>query len=156
MPIISWSPSTSCPARSANADDVEMVSASATSAMPTAPATSTATSDSATVGIVRGGKPFGSSPTSDTPRSARSNSEAAAMESTTMTSTAGALGSQRWSTRTTTIPLIPTAAAAGTALPSATPRTNAPASASSPFASTLKPNSFGSCPTTIVTARPFM
>ena len=38
MPIISWLPSTSCPVRAANADAVEIVSASATTAIPSAPA----------------------------------------------------------------------------------------------------------------------
>ena len=37
IPIISWLPSTSCPVRAANADDVEIVSASDTSAMPERP-----------------------------------------------------------------------------------------------------------------------
>ena len=49
IPIISWLPSTSCPVRAANDDAVEMVSASETSAMPSAPATSGPRSDSSTV-----------------------------------------------------------------------------------------------------------
>ena len=40
MPIISWLASTSCPVRAAKADEVEMVSVSDTSVMPSAPATS--------------------------------------------------------------------------------------------------------------------
>ena len=38
IPIISWFPSTSSPVRAANADAVEIVSVSDTSAMPSAPA----------------------------------------------------------------------------------------------------------------------
>ena len=45
MPIISPLPSTSCPVRAANADAVEIVSVSETSAMPSAPATSSGRSD---------------------------------------------------------------------------------------------------------------
>ena len=73
-----------------------------------------------------------------------------------MTSTAGTLGSQRCSTRITTIPAIPTAAAAATASPCARPLTNPVNSPIRPSASTLNPNSLGSCPTRMVSARPFM
>ena len=70
MPIISWLASTSWPVRSANADDVEIVSVSDTSVMPSAPATSNARSANSTPGTVNGGKPWGSSPTSETPSAA--------------------------------------------------------------------------------------
>ena len=73
-----------------------------------------------------------------------------------MISTAGTLGSQRCSTRITTIPAIPTVAAAATASPLARPLTKAVASPIRPSASILNPNSFGSCPTRMVSARPFM
>ena len=59
MPIISWLPWTSWPVRAANADAVEIVSASETSAMPSAPANSSPRSASLTSGMVSGGKPFG-------------------------------------------------------------------------------------------------
>ena len=59
IPIISRFPSTSWPVRAANADEVEIVSVSDTTAMPIAPATSSARSDSATLGNVNGGKPLG-------------------------------------------------------------------------------------------------
>ena len=73
-----------------------------------------------------------------------------------MTSTAGTFGSQRCNTRITTMPAMPIAAAAPTAFPSATPFDEAGDVAEEVFELTLKPNSFGSCPTRIVSARPFM
>ena len=156
MPIISWLPRISWPVRAANADAVEIVSARATSAMPSAPANRGPRSDRRTSGIVSGGKPLGSTPTRLTPWSARPKTDVAAMASTTMISTAGTLGSQRCRTRITTIPVIPTAAAAATASPWARPFTNAVASLIRPSASILNPNSLGSCPIRMVSARPFM
>ena len=50
MPIISLLPSTSSPVRAANADAVEIVSVSETSAMPSAPPISSARSDRSTSG----------------------------------------------------------------------------------------------------------
>ena len=73
-----------------------------------------------------------------------------------MISTAGTFGSQRCSTRINTIPAIPTAAAAATASPLASPLTNPAASPIKPLPSTLNPNSLGSWPTRMVSARPFM
>jgi hypothetical protein len=67
MPSISWLPWISCPVRAANADEVEMVSASETSAIPTAPANKGPRSDSRTCGMVNGGNPLGSTPTRLTP-----------------------------------------------------------------------------------------
>ena len=124
--------------------------------MPRAPATISPMSDHSTWGKVNGGKPCGSSPTRETPRSARSKSEVAAIASTTMMSTAGTLGSQRCRTRITTIPLMPTAAAAITVWPLATPWTKPTRSPMKPSALTLNPKSFGSWPTRMVSARPFM
>ena len=63
MPTISWFARTSWPVRPANADEVEIVSASETTAMPIAPATSSGRSASSTRGIVNGGRPLGSTPT---------------------------------------------------------------------------------------------
>ena len=57
----------SCPVRSAKADAVAIVSASATTAMPSAPPTRSARSESSRLGTVSGGNPFGSVPTSFTP-----------------------------------------------------------------------------------------
>ena len=67
MPIISWLPRISWPVRAANADAVEIVSASETTAMPSAPANSGPRSDSRTCGMVSGGNPLGSTPTRLTP-----------------------------------------------------------------------------------------
>ena len=61
MPIISWLASTSWPVRAANADEVEMVSVSDTSVMPSAPGHQQRTGrPSSTLGTVNGGKPWGS------------------------------------------------------------------------------------------------
>ena len=68
----------------------------------------------------------------------------AAIASRTMISTAGTLGSQRCSTRISTIPAIPITAAAATASPFASPSTKPVNSPIRPSASTLNPNSFGS------------
>ena len=118
IPIISPLPRTSCPVRAANADAVEIVSASDTSAMPAAPAASGPRSASRTCGMVSGGNPFGSTPTRLTPRAARPKTDVAAIAATTMISTAGTFGSHRCSTRISAIPAIPTAAAAAFASPS--------------------------------------
>ena len=67
MPIISPLPWTSCPVRAANAEEVEIVSASDTSAMPSAPANSGPRSARPTCGMVSGGNPLGSTPTRLTP-----------------------------------------------------------------------------------------
>ena len=53
-------------------------------------------------------------------------------------------------------PNSPIATAAGTASPAAMPLAKPTASSIRPSASTEKPNSFGSCPTRMVNARPFM
>ena len=95
MPIISPLPSTSWPVRAANADAVEMVSASATMAMPTR-----AGHQQRQVGRRVGhreaaGSPDGSVPTSDTPWSPRSRAPEAAIAITTATSTPGTRGSTR-------------------------------------------------------------
>ena len=156
MPIISWLPRISCPERAANDDAVEIVSVSDTSAIPRAPANIRAKSEKSRWGMVNGGKPCGSSPTRETPRSARSKSDVAPIASTTMTSTAGTLGSHRCSARISTIPAMPTAAAATTVSPSATPWTKPTRSPMKPSLLTLNPKSFGSWPTRMVIARPFM
>jgi hypothetical protein len=78
------------------------------------------------------------------------------MASTTMISTAGTFGSQRCCTRISAIPAIPVTAAAATASPLASPLTKPVNSRIRPSASTLNPNSFGSCPIRMVSARPFM
>lgn len=77
------------------------------------------------------------------------------MDSTTMIRTAGAFGSQCCSARMSSTPANPTAAAAATASPRARPRRKPPISRMRPSALMLKPNSLGSCPTRMVSARPF-
>ena len=143
MPIISALPSISCPVRAANADAVEIVSASDTTTIPSAPPNSGHRSATWMSGMVSGGNPLGSTPTRLTPWSARLNTVVDAMASTTMISTAGTFGSQRCSTRITAIPAIPTAAAAATASPWARPLINPVSSPRKPLASTLNPNSLG-------------
>ena len=67
MPIISWSPRTRSPRRAAKEDDVDIVSARATTAMATAPRNSSGRSPHGTDGTVSGGKPCGSTPMVLTP-----------------------------------------------------------------------------------------
>ncbi|CAH0327796.1 hypothetical protein SRABI128_06471 [Microbacterium sp. Bi128] len=156
IPIISWLPRISCPVRAANAVDVEIVSVKDTSAIPRAPANISPRSAKSTWGMVNGGNPRGSSPTSETPFAARSKTAVAAIAATTMTSTAGTLGSHRCRTSISTIPPMPTAAAATTVSPLATPSTNPTRSPMKFSLSILNPKSFGSWPTRMVIARPFM
>ena len=59
IPIISRLPSTSSPDRSAKADEVAIVSASETSAMPNAPPISVGRSEQLMSGMVNGGNPCG-------------------------------------------------------------------------------------------------
>ena len=67
MPIISPLPWISCPVRAANADAVEIVSASETRAIPSAPANRGPRSARRICGMVSGGNPLGSTPTRLTP-----------------------------------------------------------------------------------------
>ena len=105
---------------------------------------------------MKGGKPCGSTPIVSTPWSCRSNALTATAASTTTTSTLGSFGSSRFSSRMPTSEATPIAAAVALASPCANPDTKARASAMSPSASTEKPRSLGSWPTTIVSASPFM
>ena len=89
IPIISWLPRTCSSCFDANADAVDMVSASATTAIASAPTNSGGTSDHATVGMVNGGKPRGSTPMTSTPCDFRSKTLTAIDASTTATSTEG-------------------------------------------------------------------
>ena len=156
MPIISWLPRTSWPVRAANAPAVEIVSASETSEIASAPATSGPRSDQPTDGTVSGGNPFGSTPIRLTPRSPSAKTALTTMARTTMTRTLGTFGNHRCRTRITTMPPIPTAAAAGTISPCASPWRKPTNSPISPSASTENPNSLGSWPTRMVSASPFM
>ena len=155
-PTISRSPSTSSPLRAENAEAVEIVSVNDTSAMPSAPATSSHRSSRGTVGTVNGGTPSGIGPTTATPRSCRSSRVTVAIASTTATSTPGNRGSARWKPRISTRLAAPTARAAPTVSPSTRPCTNPAPSSTRLSASTEKPRSLGSWPTTMVSASPFM
>ena len=143
------------PVRAANDEAVEIVSVSATNAIPSAPATSSGRSETG-LGTVSGGNPFGSVPTNETPWSARLNADDAPIATTTAISTPGTFGNQRLSARIRTRLNTPIATAAPTASPEVIPFTNARASLIRPLASVENPNSFGSCPIRMVSARPFM
>ncbi len=118
IPTISWLACTSLPDRAANADDTEIVSASDTTAMPSAPAIRMDRSPSSSpVGIVNGGRPSGRTPTSCTPRAARSNTTAITMATITAISTLGSAGRRRLTAIITAMLISPTASAAGTRLP---------------------------------------
>ena len=115
IPTISWFARTSWPVRPANADDVEIVSASETTAMPNAPASSSGSSPSATRGMVNGGRPLGSTPTRLTSGGPRSRTTTSTIAAMTATSTAGTFGRKRPSTTITAMLNSPMPTAAGTA-----------------------------------------
>ena len=134
-----------------------MVSASDTTAMASAPAASGADVGPPDRRDGQRREALRQHPDQLTPRSASPKTLVAAIASTTIDEHGGHLRQpalqdqdQRRS------PPRPTAAAAGTTAPSATPSTNPVTSPIRPSASTEKPNSFGSWPTRIVTASPFM
>src|SRR5436853_218050 len=82
------------PVRAAKDEAVEIVSVSATSAIPSAPAISSGRSDTdSMLGTVSDGNPWGRVPTSETPWPARSSSVDAAIATRTATSTPGIRGS---------------------------------------------------------------
>ena len=156
-PIISRSPSTSAPARAANADAVEIVSVKDTNAIPSAPTTSSHRSlernggnrerrnalrhrpDHRHAAVLRGRT--GSRPRSRAPRQ-RGRPERGGAR-------AGSPGSGPGSPRRPRGPPPPWLRRQGLA------RTRPPRRSGS-SASTEKPKSLGSWPTTMVSARPFM
>ena len=157
MPTISWLPSISWPVRSAKADAVEIVSASETSAMPAAPATSSGRSESRDAGDGEGWKPLRQ----------RAHELDAVVGEVEKRSRQGWKGRRRrgrpepsaapaGTATINTSPNRPTASAAGTVSPLKTPLRNPFSSGMKPSASTEKPNSFGSWPTRMVRANPFM
>ncbi len=89
-----------------------------------------------------------------TPSPARSNAADAIVTATTATSTAGTFGTTRGRTSSTASTASPVTSVV--VLVSPTWRTNCSSSSTNPSASVEKPNSFGSCPTMIVMASPFM
>ena len=157
IPTISRLPLTSSPARSANADAVAIVSASETSAMPSAPATSVGQVGAADVGhgerrealrqrphqlhaVVGEVEQVGGEDRDDDrdQHSRHLRQEAPAGRRSAPGRAARSRAPPRPSRRLDT------------------PSTNACASAISPLASVENPNSLGSWPTRIVDARPFM
>ena len=153
IPTISWLGSTSSPRLAANADDVAIVSVSDTRVMPTAAMRSGPTSESWVHGSEGVGNPLGSEPTvaisSDRPNTADTT-----VAPTTATSTAGTFFVIRGNPRSTTSTPTPMARAATSvwSMCSKNSRISSPKES----ASVEKPKSFGSCPTMIVIARPFM
>ena len=154
MPIISWFGSISSPRRAAKLVEVAIVSVSDTSTIPSAAISSGPRSLTETCGIDGVGRPWGNAPTVFTPFSPRSSSAVATVAPTTATSTAG--------TRVVIRGRINRTASAATPITSAvvfvwsSPDTNAFVSSMKPSASVENPKSFGSWPTMIVIARPFM
>ena len=140
--------------RAANADEVEIVSASDTTAMPSAPASSSE------IGPLEGGdrerrEPLRQTPDQADPALAEAEQRAASDREHDHDQHGGNLRQPALQHQDQDPPGPPTAAAAGP-FAVATPRTNPVASPRGPSASTEKPNSLGSWPTRIVTARPFM
>ena len=127
-------------------------------AMPSAPATSKGRSDTETSGMVNGGKPCGSTPTSLTPRAARSKQRRRNDRQHHGNQDGGHLGQPALQHQDITARPAD-ADRQGGRRPSRRrqrPSTNPATSAIRPSASTENPNSFGSCPITIVSASPFM
>ena len=154
IPIISWFGSISSPRRAAKLVEVAIVSVSDTSTIPSAAISSGPRSLTETCGIDGVGRPCGNAPTVFTPFSPRSSSAVATVAPTTATSTAG--------TRVVIRGRIIRTASVATPITSAvvfvwsSPDTNAFVSSMKPSASVENPKSFGSWPTMIVIARPFM
>ena len=154
IPIISWSGWTSSPRLAAKLVDVAMVSVSETSVMPTAARSSGPTSLMLVHGKAGVGTPWGSAPTVFTPCAARSTTAETIVAPMTATSTAGTFRDSRGSTSITTRQARPTASVVTFVW--SMPETNAFSSLMNPSASVENPNSFGSWPTMMVMARPFM
>jgi hypothetical protein len=150
----SWLGSTVSPRWAARDCDSTVVSATATRAMPRAPLNSAPRSARSTAGRANPGRPLGSTPRTCTPASSRLNTATAAIPARTATMTPGTARQNRRRSRTTTMPVTPTARAARFTCPSATPRAKSLISVSSPRPSIEKPHSLGSCPTRMVTAIP--
>ncbi len=144
IPIISWFPSTRLPDRPAKTDAVEIVSTSATSAMPNAPGISCIASEKETSGIVNGGNPCGSVPTTETPRSARSKAvNGSDRAGRRRPGRRGSSGAATAGPGSATRDPSPIHAAAATTEPSTTPSTKATVSSMRPSASMENPNSLG-------------
>ena len=151
MPIISWFGSTSSPRRALNDVDGAIVSVSETSVMPTAATSSGPTSPTSVHGTSGCGSPSGRVPTV---LMSRSNTAVTTVAPTTATSTAGIFRVKRGSTSSTASVTSPTARAVASRWSKFV--TNSRTSSTKLSASVENPHSFGSCPTMMVMARPFM
>ena len=124
----------------------------ATSEIPIALTSRTGMSSTADDGNEGTGKPWGRMPITSTPCAGRSSTTDSTIETTTATRMPGVLGDTRLRPRMMARLRVPTASAHGFVIPRFW--TNATASATSPLASVEKPNSLGSWPTRMTTARP--
>ena len=131
-----------------------MVSVSDTSTIPIAASSNGPTSLSEVHGRVGRGRPLGNDPTVATPSPASPSTADRIVAPATATSTAGTFRVILGKTSSTTSAPRPTSSAA--VWVSSRWSTNARISSTNESASVEKPKSFGSCPTTIVTASPFM
>ncbi len=156
MPIISWLPSTRTPLRAAKLEAVDIVSASATTAMARAPSTSGGRSPQVTCGTVKAGRPCGSTPIVSTPWASRSKRFTATAVRATTTRTLGTLGMNLFRSRMPASAVSPMRAAVRLASPANRPDRKALVSATRPLASVEKPKSLGSWPMMMVSASPFM
>jgi hypothetical protein len=126
----------------------------ATSEMPTAAANSSGMSSTGTAGKLGRGKPWGSTPITETPRAARSSTTEMTIATTTAMRMPGVRGDSRLRPRMMARLSRPMPSAQGFVRPSRRPWTNAWPSAARPSASVENPNSFGSWPMKMTTARP--
>ena len=127
------------------------MSVNATNAIPIAAGTRVLKSSNDTVGTLNAGSPAGTSPTTGI-SSARPRAATITVAPTTATNTPGTFGATRRRPRMTTSD--PTPMASAVALVSSSPATKSRSAGIRFSASTEKPNSFGSCATTTVTAMP--
>ena len=140
----SWFWSTRSPARAASVLESTLVSAIDTTAIASPPAAIAARSSSETAGTPNVGRPCGNGPTTGTPADAASpRNPTSAVPPTAAISTPGIAGSQRRHTAMIANAPRPTASAAGTVSPSATPTRKSRPMATTPSPSTENPNNFG-------------
>ena len=151
MPIISLFGFTRSPRRALNEVDRAMVSVSDTSVIPTAATSSEPTSPMSVHGTSGVGSPSGRVPT--VPMS-RSNTAVTTVAPTTATRTAGIARVRRGSTSSTASVMSPTLSAVASRWSKFV--TNSRTSSTKVSASVENPLSFGSCPTMMTIASPFM
>ena len=154
MPIISWFGSTSSPRRAPKLAEVAIVSASDTSVMPMAATINGATSASFVQGNDGAGTPRGKTPTVFTPCALKSRTAETTVAPTTATRTAGTRRVTFGKTSRTASTPRPVSRAGQTVRSRLVKK--ARTSWPKPSASVEKPNSFGSWPTMMIKASPFM